>query len=190
MEAIQLAGRRVIGFGLGDQPDACTAWPFQGLFGYVVELPVLKAEDEQTDQYMKSLNAALAPCAAMRDVDKVGWQALLTKWNTLHAAIQDLLANPRLVGAWQGYEVAAAEYMCRISAIRVQSDMYQKIGATQCDPKLVPNAPPPPEPPHKRDAGTSELTSTIKTVAVAVAVTAGVVYIIPLVGRLLPARAR
>lgn len=185
---IQRAGRPVAGFALGEaQPDACTAWPFQGLFGYTTELPALKAEDEQTNQYMTSLNAALSgTCPTMRDVDKVGWQALYVKWGTIHAGIQDFLDNPRLSGIWQGYEVAAAEYMCRIAAIRVQADAYQKIGATQCDPKTVPTAPPPPEPPTKKDG--NELASTLKTVAIAVAVTASVAYGIPLIVRLIPAR--
>lgn len=188
MTMIQLGGRRVAGFGLGEQPDVCTAWPFQGLFGYTTELPVLKGEDEQTNQYMVSLNAALTgACPSMRDVDKVGWQALFAKWGTLHAGIQDFLSNPRLSGMWQGYEVAAAEYLCRISAIRTQADAYQKIGATQCDPKKVPTAPPPPEPPTKKDTN-SELYSTLKTVAVAVSITAGLVYIVPVVARLIPAK--
>ena len=184
---LQLGGRRVAGFALGEaQSDPCTAWPFQGLFGYTTELPVLKGEDEQTNQYMQSLNAALSgSCPSLRDVDRTGWQALFQKWTTLHAAIQDFLQDPRLTGIWQGYEVAAAEYMCRISAMRVQADAYQKLAATQCDPKSVPNAPPPPEPPAKKDTNT-ELYATLKTVAVSVTAVAGIVYIIPLVSRLLP----
>lgn len=188
MEVVRFGGEPVAGFA--DQPDPCAAWPFQGLLGYSTELPVLKGEDEQTAQYMQSLNSALSgSCPSMRDVDKAGWQALYQKWATLHTAIQDFIQNPRLTGIWQGYEVAAAEYMCRIAAIRVQADNYQKLGATQCDPKTVPNAPPPPEPPHKGDTG-ADLASTIKTVAVVVAVTTGVVYLVPLVARLIPERAR
>jgi hypothetical protein len=182
---IQFGGRPVVGFGLGDQPDPCAAWPFQGLFGYVTELPVLRGEDEQTDQYMRSLNTALGgSCPSMRDVDRAGWQALYQKWTTLHEGILDFLANPRWSGIWQGYEVMAAEYMCRIAAIRAQADIYQKIGAAQCDPKTVPLAPLPPEPPRKKEPST-ELYSALKTIAIAVTVTAGAVYVVP---RLLPER--
>jgi hypothetical protein len=183
MERICLNGRQVPGFALGDaSSDPCTAWPFQGLFGYTTELPVLKAEDEQSDQYMKSLNTALTgPCPSMRDVDKVAWTALYQKWQTLHAAIQDFLASPRLTGIWQGYKVMAAEYMCRIAAIRKQADDYQSKGITQCDPKTIPNAPPPPEPPHKDTDKKDDWLGTVKTVAGTTAVivaVAGGVYLV------------
>lgn len=182
MEIIQFGGRPVVGFGLGES-DPCEAWPFQGLFGYATELPVLRAEDEQTDAYMTSLNAALeGTCPKLRDVDKVGWQALYQKWQTVHNAIQALLKDPPTIG----YQVTAAEYMCRISALRVQADNYQKMAATQCNPKTVPNAPPPPDPPEKKDGSGAQLASTLKTVAIAIAATTGIVYVIPLIGRLLP----
>jgi hypothetical protein len=72
----------------------------------------------------------------------------------------------------------AAEYMCRIAAIRKQADDYQSKGITQCDPKTIPNAPPPPEPPHKDTDKKDDWLGTVKvvagTTAVVVAVAGGV----------------
>jgi hypothetical protein len=194
-EIIRLGGRPVAGFGVGglfERSDPCAAWPFQGLLGYSTELPVLKAEDEQADRYVSSLNAAItATCPSMRDVDKVGWMAVYQKWQTLHKAIQEFLSSwlesNVFFATTHGYKTTAAEYMCRIEAIRRQVDDYQKKANTQCDPKNVPSAPPPPEPPYKdKEVSSEQLLSTLKTVVVAVAATAGVIYLVPLVGRLIP----
>jgi len=182
-ELVSFGGRPVQGFSLGAEVDPCKEkYPFQGFFGYSVELPVLKAEDVQTDQYMKSLNEALSSsCPTMRDVDKTAWQALYQKWQTIHAAVQTFLDNP----PWFGANLAAAEHKCRIDILRAQADDFQKM-SMRCNPQITPNILPQPPPPSPPGPWLSEnLLGTVKVITVAGVAIAGVVYLAPLLKRAL-----
>ncbi len=178
MERIQIGGRRVAGFGVGDaEGDPCKVGPFMGFFGKSIELPVLKTEDEQFDQYVTSLNAAISgPCPTMRDVDKQAWQAIFRKWQTLHTSIQAFLASP----PWIGYNLEAAKWMCRLNNVRDQANVFQAKSA-QCNPNATPDVPMPPKPSPPDDwFGFGSVASTVRTVATGAAIVAGIVYVVPL----------
>jgi hypothetical protein len=188
MERIQIGGRHTVGFGVGTaQDDPCSIGVFQGFYGKSIELPVLKAENEQNAQYMDSLNAAISgSCPTMRDVDKQAWQAVFRKWQMLHTAIQTFLADP----PWIGYNLDAAKWMCRLNNVRDQANTFQSM-SIQCNPQETPNVPPPPKPSPSSDwFGFASPLSTATTIATGIAVLTGIAYLTPIVrpiiGRLLP----
>ena len=187
MERIQIGGRRVAGFGIGDaEEDPCGIGVFQGFFGKSIELPVLKADDEQFDQFMVSLNAAISgTCPTMRDVDKQAWQAVFRKWQALHAAIQAFLANP----SWIGYNLEAAKWMCRLNNVRSQANVFQA-KSVQCNQNDTPDVPLPPPKPQPTDWwGFGSTGSTITTIATSVAVVAAGVYLVtPIVKEVIATR--
>lgn len=173
MDVLSFGGRPVEGFGLGiGQPGDWyyTRWVYPD---------DVREAKRRVDAKFTSVHTDIQTCTALSSAEKSAFEDLYVSWRKLYCRSEDTSCKDPDVSIWglggQMDDVERYDKFLYDWQVKVQGQCA--LSAPVEKPDIV-----------KREESSqrSELLGTVKTVAVTAVIVAGIVYFIPIIGRLVP----
>jgi hypothetical protein len=204
MEIVQRGGMRAPGFGMepvrrggttiGVGQSDCDESVWRPWKTYPTEAQLAAADQEMTT-LIEALDTSIAQCDRMPDIERQLWKSTTyAKYKIAHAAVADYLSGKTKlmtfpVPTGTANDILRGNLMCTLNSLRSEYESVRARVLAYCGAgtvKIPPNAPALPGSEPGPDQKKDDVLSTVKTVAIAAVLVTGVIYLVPVIGRMLP----
>jgi len=189
-EQLCLGGKPVVGFALG------FGKPGDWYYTRMVTADDVREAKNRVDTKFQSVARDVKACVGLTDEERAAWNDLVTSWRKLYCLndsgscsdpnVSNTLAQI-IVGPFAGKYAGSGGEMDDVERYeKLVYEWQQKLNAKKC--ALSAPIDKPDVIRREESEKTSDILDTVKVVAIAVVVTAGVVYIVPQIAKLVPSR--